>query len=119
MNFLSYKVFGPVNEWTPVALTVGSDNNTYVLWRSTNGAAAIWRIDPTGTSAAPGPELPPTPGWIPESLSISQDGNNNLRVIWKSTNGRLSVWDVDPTTLKFQFYKSFAPSFGYDPGGAF
>jgi hypothetical protein len=119
LTFASYKVFGPVYEWTPVALTVGSDNNTYVLWRSTNGAAAIWRIDPTGTSAAPGPELPPTPGWIPESLSISQDGNNNLRVIWKSTSGRLSVWDVDHTTLQLKFYKAFAPSSGWDPGGAF
>ena len=119
LNFMNYKVFGPVYEWTPVALTVGSDNNTYVMWRhTTNGAPAIWRIDPNG-NFAPGPELQPTPGWIPESLSISQDGRNNLRVIWKCTNGRLSVWDVDHTTLQLRSYKAFLPQFGYDAGGTF
>jgi hypothetical protein len=115
MNFLSYKVFGPVNEWTPVALTVGSDNNTYLLWRSTNGAGAIWRIDPNG-NATYGPQYGPYPSWIPESLSISEDGRNNLRVIWKATNGSLSLWDVDHATLQLQSYKAYGPYFGWDPG---
>ena len=93
----------------------GPNNNTYLLWKRTNGEATIWRIDSNG-NVAYGPGYGPYPSWIPESLSISEDGRNNLRVVWKATNGSLSVWDVDHVTLQLQFYKAYGPTFGWDPG---
>jgi hypothetical protein len=59
----------------------------------------------------------PYAGWIPESLSISENGANQLRIIWRETQGMVSVWSLNAslTLLGSQVY---GPFFGFSPTAA-
>ena len=109
--------YGPNDGWNPMALTVGSNNYTYVLWQSQNGPLltgqiSIWSLDPNlnyVTSHVYGPYA----GWKPVSISVSQDGANTLRVLWRGTQGQVSVWALD-ANLNLLAYAGYGPYPGWD-----
>lgn len=111
------RAYGPYDGWVPMALTVGSNNYTYVLWESANGPLltgqiSIWSLDPNlnyVTSHVYGPYT----GWNPVSISVSQDGANTLRVIWSGSQGQVSVWALD-ANLNLLTYAGYGPYPGWD-----
>jgi hypothetical protein len=99
-------------------MVVGSNNYTYVLWRRTDGAISIYVLDAYLNLVATnsfGPYL----GWIPESMSMSEDGLDELLIIWKmigSSSGTLTdVWYVSGSTLQLNSSYVYGPYFGYSP----
>ena len=65
-----------------------------MLWKNANGSISIWSVYPNlnyVTSHVYGTYA----GWIPESITVSEDGANTLRVIWREIRGQVSVWALD------------------------
>ena len=60
--------YGPYAGWTPIAMTAGINNYSYVLWNYLNGAAVIWLVDPN-LNFVGGAVAGPYAGWTAESLS--------------------------------------------------
>lgn len=116
INFLTSREFGPFYGWQPIAVTTANNNNSYVLWRHTNGAISLWLVNSNldyVTSRAYGPY----DGWIAESVSVETIGGVNkdrFRVIWRNTNGEVSIWIVD-ANLNLVNSRGYGPYFGYTP----
>lgn len=109
---VSFHEYGPYDGWTPMALTVGSNNYTYVLWKDGNGSISIRSLDPN-LNYIMGHAWGPYAGWTPVSISVSQDGANTLRVIWRGTQGQVSVWTLD-ANLNLLTYAGYGPYPGWD-----
>jgi len=63
-----------------------------VLWRNTNGAASLWRIDGAGaivTSAVYGPYA----GWEVQRVLPDKDGG--ARLLWRHASGAINIWNLD------------------------
>jgi hypothetical protein len=104
--------YGPYPGYDPIAITVGSSNNTYVLWRHTSGSISLWKVD-GNLNLISYQTYGPYTGWRADSLS---SGNGELRLIWRYTTGDVSVWDVDAASLNYVNSRVDGPFFGFDPG---
>ena len=66
LNVVSTVQYGPFGQWEPLGLAVNQpNNNSYVLWRNTNGSISVWIVDPNlnfVTSQVYGPFN----GWVPK-----------------------------------------------------
>jgi hypothetical protein len=114
----SRPVYGPFDGWIPIALTVGCDNFTYILWRNTDGSMGLWKLasDLSGWPQCCGNQVyAPQPGWLADGLSIDPI-TNNLRVLWRRTDGEISIWVVDSNLNLLSSNWVYGPYFGYDPG---
>jgi hypothetical protein len=116
MNFTTYKEHGPFNGWQPLALTTANNNNSYVLWRHTNGSISLWLVD-ANLNYLTSHVYGPYDGWIAESLSVETIGGINkdrFRVIWRNTSGAVSLWLVD-ANLNLVNSHVYGPYFGWTP----
>jgi hypothetical protein len=114
LNFVTSHDYGPYAGFSPVALTVASNSNTYVLWRYSDGSISLWLLDPDlnyVTSHLYGPYS----GNNAIGLSPYTDGTSSFHVIWRYTDGSLSVWSVDEN-LNFITARAYGPFFGFEPG---
>jgi hypothetical protein len=114
-------VYGPYDGWLPMALTVGSNNYTYVLWEGSNGPqltgqVAIWSLDPN-LNYVTNHTWGPYAGWKPVSISVSEDGANTLRLIWRGPQGQVSVWALDDN-LDLLTVAAYGPYSGWDSAPA-
>jgi hypothetical protein len=115
LNLATYANYGPYGAWSPVALTTGNTNFSYLLWRYPGGVASIWILDSTlayVTSA----EIGPSPGWTPENLSTGENVTQ-LRLTWRRSDGAVSIWALDGA-LNFLGSSAAGPYAGWDPGPA-
>jgi hypothetical protein len=90
---------------------VGSDGNTRVLWRATNGSVSVWKVDPNLTyidSHIYGPY----DGWSPLSLAVSS--NNRTYLLWRNTSGQAAIWWLDQN-LNFGNSVNTDPYYGWIP----
>jgi hypothetical protein len=113
LNGIGAREYGPLPGWTPVAMTVGANNNSYILWRHSSGWTSIWRLDADlNQLGAPRVEQP-YDGWSAETLSTGP--GSQLRIIWRHSTGKVSVWALD-ASMASGFAKEHGPYFGWDPG---
>ena len=116
-NF-TYQVFGPYTDdgtpntpWYAVALAMGPDNVSRILWTNPDGRVILWKIDDSfnfsyqvygpytddGTAATP---------WGAAALSVGPD--NLAHLLWTNPDGRVILWNVDAS---FNFtYAVFGPT---------
>ena len=71
---------------------VGSDGNTRVLWRATNGSVSVWKVD-ADLNYIDSHVYGPYDGWTPLSLAVST--TNRTYLLWRSTKGEASLWWLD------------------------
>src|SRR4051794_14365399 len=71
---------------------VGSDGNTRVLWRATNGSVSVWKVD-ASLNYVDSHIYGPYDGWTPLSLAVSS--NNRTYLLWRNTNGQAALWWLD------------------------
>jgi hypothetical protein len=116
------EAYGPTDGWLPIAITTGSTNNTYLLWRTTEGIVYIWRLDTNLVHVGDVTinDNEPVPGWTAVGLSWDQNpaSNYTLRLIWRHTNGAAAVWKISelPNQRPNPVEAGYGPAFGWDPG---
>ncbi len=93
----------------PVAIAVGGDNLTRLLWNNPDGSISLWRINSDTTVAAQYP-YGPYPGWATTVMAAGAD--SAPRVLYNHTaDGQMSLWRTNPTTNAFSQF-----SYGPYPG---
>ncbi len=86
-----YGLLSPV--WTARAIAASPEGGTHVLWTSSTGTAALWKI---GVSGQPATETQygPFAGWTARALAVGSDGND--RLLWThSPDNQLALWSLD------------------------
>ena len=103
--------------WTPVALTVGSNSHSYLLWRHTDGSTVVWQLDENLNFVAGGGYYSgPGTGWTAQGLNSGPEGQ--IQVIWRLSDGRVAVYAFQgyPDRLQYMGRQFHGPFFGWDPG---
>jgi hypothetical protein len=93
-----------------VAISVGGDNYTRLLWVNTDGEVIVWLIDPNLNYVSYN-SFGPFSGWTGQGLS-TDPSDNSTRLIWKDTESTLGVWLLD-SNLNLVTNVTFGPYFGY------
>lgn len=83
--------YGPYSGWAAVAIADSPHAPTLVLWRCTDGRAALSRfmdgfLDLVFRWGA-------DPGWAAEDIAVGADGL--ARLLWSNPDGRMKIWTVD------------------------
>ena len=115
LNCTSHQ-YGPIDGWTPVAITTTNNNKTCVLWKYTDGRISLWTVDPN-LNFVHYTQYGPYTGWTALSLSADTNGNDWIRVIWRETEGSMSIWELSSCEA-FVRYHAYGPFFGFVPGTA-
>jgi len=97
--------FGPIAGWTPAGLTSDASGNAYVLWTSTTGAAAVWKVS-SSLAVTASQALGPYTGWTAKSFAVGPDGH--VHVLWNH------IADNEASLFNFAFGSS-ASSKAYGP----
>ncbi len=93
-----------------VAIAVGGDNLTHLLWNNPDGSIALWRMSADGSEAAQFPFGPYT-GWAAATFAVGAD--NAPRILYNHTaDGQMSLWRADPATAAFT-QNSYGPYPGW------
>ena len=78
-----------------------------LLWRNTNGVAALWTVNADGSFASQ--QYGPYAGWTARAVSDGPDGVTHL--LWTNTNGTAALWNV-PASGAFTVHQ-YGPFTGY------
>jgi hypothetical protein len=100
----------PYAGWSPVALTM-LGNNTYLLWRYTDGTANIWVLD-ANLNFITSRNVGPVGGWVPEGLGNDLFGN--VRLVWKTPANQIAVWVFNAALNIIGSSPVYGPYFGYN-----
>jgi hypothetical protein len=111
LNVVGTHNYGPYTGWSPVSIATNVGNETFVLWRYTDGTAQIWALD-NNLNYWYSKSFGPVAGWTPEWLGITQSGFTVL--LWKSTTGAISAWQIAPGTLTPVGSVQFGPYWGWN-----
>ena len=112
LNVFATVGYGPYAGWTPVALTTGWNNFSYVLFNNVDGEAAIFIVDPN-LNFVNAEFYGPYAGWTAQSLST---GTNltEIKLAWQSTSGELAVFGLGAEALLIN-YAIYGPYSGWSP----
>lgn len=80
--------------WKAVAVAVGTDNQTRLLWTKPDGSMSFWTIAPNGAIAY-SPSYGPYASWTPVGIGVG--GDNRARIMWKNASGAISWWTANPS----------------------
>ena len=103
-SILSVTGYGPYtdgaaqNVWRAVAVSVGPDGTTHLLWDNTDGKVAFWDVDAGGNILSVNVYGPYTDGaasnlWSATAVATGPDGTS--RILWNNPDGKVSLWTVD------------------------
>lgn len=88
--------FASPSGFTPVSLSVGPDNRTYIFLKSdTLSTVVIWTVATSGTLASAKTYTPTTTGWVFRSGTVS--GNSSLHLMWDNAQGAALFWEISAT----------------------
>ena len=87
------------NEWHVVALAdFGGDHKSDILWRSDNGAVALWQMN--GSQLASNTGL----GTVAPQLHVvgagDFNGDGKADILWRADDGALSLWQMNGATIQ-------------------
>lgn len=106
--------FGPYQDsgfspWTAIAVAVGSDNKSRLLWNRSDGAAIVWSVDDASGAFTNYPAYGPYSGW--SAIALAVDASNAPRILWyHPSDGTIALWKVASDG-------SFTPNFYGIPSG--
>ena len=113
LNYLTSHNYGPYSNFLPEYITTACNNNTYVLWLRSDGAASIWQVD-ANLNFVTQQTYGPYPGWIPESLGVDTTSNSTLRLIWReAVSGAVTIYYLQPN-LSLTKMVVYGPYLGWD-----
>jgi hypothetical protein len=101
---------------------IGGDLYTRLLWRGTDGSAALYKLDANlnivSTRTYGGVDQ-----WLPVGLTVAN--NSDTYLLWRRTDGLISIWSLDPN-LNLVLSQIYGPIPGWtaehlsaDTGGSF
>lgn len=94
----------------PVAIAVGQNNLTQILWNNPDGTVGLWQLADDGSVASQIAYGPYT-GYSGQALVSGTD--SYPRILWKhAPDGQLSLWDNVPGA-SFYSHTEFGPYTGY------
>ncbi len=90
----TYNFYGPYSGWSGQALASSSGGFTHILWDNANGAATLWSVETSGSTAV-SPVYGPYSNWQAISLATGLGGVRDL--LWAhSGDGQAALWQVNP-----------------------
>jgi hypothetical protein len=88
--------YGPTAGWSAIAISDAPDGTTWVLWRCTDGRAAV-SIHREGLMLASF-RLEAILDWAVEDLTMASDGR--ARILATTTAGHMQIWTVGPNGVR-------------------
>jgi hypothetical protein len=85
------------------------DGTSDLLWRNSNGTAAMWLMN--GTAMQSAAVFGPFSGWTVLTGEADFNGDGHSDLLWTNTNGAVSIWLMNGTTVLST--TEFGPSPGW------
>lgn len=94
-----------------IAIAVGADSLTRLLWNNPDAGISLWRLNPDATVAT---QYPYGPFTSYTALGLAAGADNAPRILWNRSDGAISLWnDVsgasDFTHMDYGPYSGYAP----------
>jgi len=100
--------------WRAFDIATGSDNNTKLIWLTSDGGFQIWNVTSDGQNNAASPvfNLPPDSGYIWSPVKLGVGGDGLTRLLLRRSDGAASIWTLNSDLT----FRSYTPRQGPYPG---